>query len=261
MEKAQDRTRVPLARSLGVLLGLGGGALFALVLLVSGRAAAAADLPATSPLQAVTLTTEVAGGALQGMTPPVLTGPISSALSTSAAAIDGVVTSGPAGPLTGGLPAAALPDGANVPVVAPVPVPVPALPVPSTAGSPASIGVVHQGAPATATTPSPPMSAPALGVAVRTGSAALLSGTPPIVFPRPVTEVPAVPAPVPSRRPLLPPPFATFGAAASPVSHPGPLDSIPPAVLVLAALVGVLMGPWRQLRPKLRLEPRFSPPG
>lgn len=260
MEKAQDRTRVPLARSLGVLLGLGGGAVFALVLLASGRAAAA-DLPATSPLQAVTLTTGAAGGAIQGLTPSVLPGPLSNALSTSAAAIDGVVTSGPAGPLTSGLPAAALPDGTEVPVVAPVPVPVPALPVPSTAGSPASIGVVHQGAPATATTPSLPMSAPALGVAGRTGSAALLSGTPPSVFPRPVTEVPSVPAPVPPRRPPLPPPFATFGAAASPVSHPGPLDSIPPAVLVLAALVGVLMGPWRQLRPKLRLEPRFSPPG
>lgn len=262
MAEAQGSARVPLARSLGVVLGLGaGGALVALVLLVSGHPAAAVELPATGPIRTVVIATDGATAAIQGITDGGLPDAPSGAVPTSTAEVGAVVASTTTGPLTSGLPAVDPWGGIDGPIVAGPTLLVPALPVRSATAPSAPVGVVHQGAPATPNMSSPPLSATALGVAARTGSAALFPPTPALSVPGRGTETPSVPAPGPGRRPFLPPPFATLGAAASPGAHASPLDTLPPTVLVLAALVGVLMGPWRDRRLRSRLEPRFSPPG
>ena len=262
MAEVQGRARVPLARSLGVVLGLAaGGTLAALVLLASGHPAAAADLPASAPIAKVAVLPDDATAALQGGPAGAVPGVPTATVPTPTAVVGAVVASTTAGPLPSALPAVN-PSGGTVGPLAEAPaLPVPALPVRSAAAPLAPVGVVHQGAPATPNMSRPPLSATALGVADRTGSAALLAPVPASAVPGRGTEEPSVPAPGVPRRPLLLPPFATLGAAASAGAHAGPLDSLPPTVLVLALLVGAAVGPLRKRRLRSRLTPVFSPPG
>jgi hypothetical protein len=260
MAEAQGRARVPLARSLGMVLGLGaGGALVIVVLLASGRQAAAAELPPAAPVGTVAFATGGAGLAPQGPSDEGLSGAVTVTVPASNA-VDAVVASATAGPLTSGLLAVDPSGGLLGPVLTAPALSIPALPVRSSAAPSAPVGVVRQGAPATPNMSSPSLSAAALGVVVRTGSAALLP-TPARSAPGAVGRTPPVPTPGPPWRPFLPQPFAALNAAASPGTHASPLDTLPPAVLVLAALVGVLVGPWRDRRLRSRLEPMLSPPG
>jgi hypothetical protein len=262
MAEVQGRARVPLARSLGVVLGLAaGGALAALVLLASGHPAAAADLPASAPIAKVAVLPDDATAAPQGVIAAAPPDMPTTTVATPTAVVGAVVASTAAGPLQSGLPAAD-PSGGTVGPVAGAPaLSVPALPVRSTAAPLAPVGVVHQGAPATPKMSRPPLSATALGVADRTGSAALLTPVPASAAQGRGTEQPSVPAPSAPRRPFLLPPLTTVGVAASAGAHAGPLDSLPPTILVLALLVGALVGPWRERRLRSRLTPVFSPPG
>jgi hypothetical protein len=262
MAEVQGRARVTLARSLGVALGLAaGGALAALVLLASGHPAAAADLPASAPIAKVAVLPDDATAATQGVIAAARPEVPTTTVATPTAVVGAVVASTAAGPLQSGLPAA-VPSGGTVgPVVGTPALSVPALPVRSTAAPLAPVGVVRQGAPATPNVSRPPLSATALGVADRTGSAALLAPVSASAAQGRGTEVPSVPAPGAPWRPFLLPLLTTFGAAASAGAHAGPLDTFPPTILVLALLVGALVGPWRERRLRSRLTPVFSPPG
>jgi hypothetical protein len=128
--------------------------------------------------------------------------------------------------------------------------------VPSSTAPSAPVGVVSQGAQTTASMSSRTLSAPALGVVLGTGSAALL----PLGAPtRSAPSDPIGPQPVP--RYPSPNLLTSMGTASGSSGHGSPLDSLPPVIVVLAILAAAGMGLERRRRPTTRFDLRFSPPG
>jgi len=265
MSADQGTLGIRLPRAFLLLIGAALGILFVLVLLsLSERPAGAATLPSLpSSVSGVTSpVTTTLGDAMAGATstignpvPPVPTGAISPALP-----VIGVVVSAPTGVLSGAAGSIQTLGGPNGPIGALPALPVPALPVLSSSPPALLGGIVGQGLRSTPTEPSPPQSAAIVGVVLSTGSAAFLSQR----IPSGAVSAggPTWPVDPQPRHPSTPalPPAGTVSYSGS-GAHNGPLDSLPPTVLVLALLVAGGMGLERRRRPKARFDLRFSPPG
>jgi hypothetical protein len=245
MSEHQGKIGIRLPRAFILLMGAAVGILLGLVLLLTtGRPAGAALLPGL-PSNPITQTTALVATTLLS---PVLPSVSSTVSSGSAGVLDGV---------SGAAQSLGAPNG---PLGLVSGVTLPALPVLSSSPPALLGGIVSQGSRPTPTEPSPPQSAANAGVALRTGSAAsfsqgmstqstLVSGA----------QTPSSPQPRRPKVPVFPP--VPAGATSGSGAHNGPLDSLPPTILVLALLVAAGMGLERRQRPKATFDLRFSPPG
>jgi hypothetical protein len=234
----------------GLVLGL-------VLLFMSGHPADAAVLPSTITQTAAPVTTTLSGA------PADLNGPLgtlvpTASLNATVPAASSAVSSVSTDLLDGVTGAVQLPGGPSNLRVS-VPALNPALPVPS---APVLLGSI--GRPGLGTTPtlsSRTLSAPTVDVVSGTGSAAFSHGT----STRSALVVgPAWPVD-PQRSPRLPSVpellLATAGTNSGSGAHNGPLDSLPPTIVVLALLVVAGMGLEHRRRPTTRFDLRFSPPG
>jgi hypothetical protein len=234
----------------GLLLGL-------LLLIMSGRPADAAVLPSAITQTAAPATTTLSG-APAGLNGPLDTIAPNAPLNPTMPVISSTVSSESTDLLDGATGAVQLLGGPNTLLVS-VPALIPALPVPS---APALLGGI--GRPDLQTTPTlsgRTLSAPAADVVSGTGSATFSHGT---LTGSALVVGPAGPVD-PQRSPRLPSVpellLATAGTASGSGAHNGPLDSLPPTIVVLALLVAAGMGLERRRRPMARFDLRFSPPG
>jgi hypothetical protein len=239
----------------GIVLGL-------LLLIMSGRPADAAVLPSTITQAVAPVTTTLSGGL------PDVAGPLdivptaaNAVLSPSLPALGSTVSSVSTDLLNGATGAVQSLGGPNA-LLGSVPALIPALPVPSPPAPALLGGIGGQGFRTTPTLSSRTLSAPTVDVVSGTGSAAFFSrGTPTRsalvvgagwpVDPQPSPRLPSVPGL----------PLAGVGASSGSGAHSGPLDSLPPTILVLALLVAAGMGLEHRRRPRARFDLRFSPPG
>jgi hypothetical protein len=257
MSEDQPTARLTFSQPLMVVAAVAAGIVVgAIFLLLSARTAGAATLPPlTSPISAATTTLgDVVSSAPSVVSTTVsLPDPLATTAASAGSSVSQLVNGG-----SSVVTSLAGPIGLSGAVAAP---PISVLPV-LTSPAPLVLGdVVNQG-PQTTPTPNRSVSAPTLlGVVSRTGSADLFSPvtptrTGPVGILRPLVPVPS------PRRPSVPelPPVAA-GASSAPGLHSGTLDTLPPAVVVLALLAagGVCLELRR--RPKFRYDLRFSPPG
>jgi hypothetical protein len=265
MSADQGTLGIRLPRVFLLLIGAALGILFVLVLLsLSARPAGAATLPGLpNPVSAVTSpVTTTLGDATAGVASTV--GNTVSAVPTGvvspALPVIGSVVSAPTGLLGGAAGSVQSLGGSNGPIGTLPALTVPALPVLSSSPPALLGGIVGQGPRSMPTEPSPPQSAAIVGVVLRTGSAAFLSQR----IPTGAASAggPTWPVDPQPRHPSTPalPPAGTVSYSGS-GAHNGPLDSLPPTILVLALLVAGGLGLERRRRPKARFDLRFSPPG
>ena len=240
-----------------------GIALGVLLLMMSGRPADAVVLPSTIPQTVAPVMTTL------GDAPANLSGPLATVVPTAANAVGtstlpaaaSTVSSVSTDLLNGATKAVQSLGGPNT-LLGSVPALIPALPVPSPPAPALLGGIGGQGFRTTPTLSSRTLSAPTVDVVSGTGSAAFFSrGTPTRsalvvgagwpVDPQPSPRLPSVPGL----------PLAGVGASSGSGAHSGPLDSLPPTILVLALLVAAGMGLEHRRRPRARFDLRFSPPG
>jgi hypothetical protein len=234
-----------------------------LLLIMSGRPAGAAVLPTPITGTVAPVTTTLGG------TPADLIGPLDAAAPTAVhAAVPNPVVptvssnaSSVSTDLLNGATEAVQSLGGSNTLLGFVPALIPALPVSSSPASALLGEVESQGLRTTPTQSSRTLSAPTLDVVSGTGSAVFSHGT--------STRSALVAAPAwpvgPQRSPRLPSVpellLATAATGSGSGAHNGPLDSLPPTILVLALLVAAGMGLEHRRRPKARFDLRFSPPG
>jgi hypothetical protein len=267
MSEHQGTIGIRIPRAFILLVGAAVGILFGLVLLMmTGRPAGAAVLPGL-PSSPITQTAAPVVTTLSGVTQGLVTtvsdtvpAATNNVLSPVLPSLGSTVSSTSAGLVSGTTGAVQSLGAPNGPAGLVSGAAVPALPVLSSSPPALLGGIVSQGSRPTPTEPSPPQSAANAGVALRTGSAAFFSlgmSTQSALVSGPQT--PSSPQP---RRPTVPvyPPVPA-GATSGSGAHNGPLDSLPPTILVLALLVAAGMGLERRQRPKARFDLRFSPPG
>lgn len=263
MSEDPGTLRIRLPKPLLVVAALAAvGVLGLLLLLASARPAGAAVLPGLSPVtQTLTPAATAVGDDLASLsTPPVATAPLPPP-PPLVPAVTSTASSATSSLLQGGGSAVQSLAGSTVPPGLVPPLTVPALPVPSAPPALPVLGaVVNQGPPTTAIMPSQPLSATALGVVIRTGSADFVLGIP---TPGVLAADPNRPAgPSPSfPTPSSPNPLVTPGASSGLGVHGSPLDSLPPTILVLALIVVAGLELERRRRPKARFDLRFCPPG
>jgi hypothetical protein len=239
-----------------------GIALGVLLLMMSGRPADAVVLPSTIPQTVAPVMTTL------GDAPANLSGPLATVVPTAANAVGtstlpaaaSTVSSVSTDLLNGATKAVQSLGGPNT-LLGSVPALIPALPV-SSSPAPALLGGIEgQGLRTTPTLSSRTLSAPTVDAVSGTGSAAFSHGT--------STHSVLVVGPAwpldPQRSPRLPSVpellLATAGTSSGSGAHNGPLDSLPPTILVLALLVAAGMGLEHRRRPRARFDLRFSPPG
>lgn len=267
MSEHQGTIGIRIPRVLILLIGAAVGILLGLVLLMmAGRPAGAALLPGL-PNNPIARTTAPVVTTLSGVTEgPVTT--VSNAVPVAAnnvlspvlPSVGPTVSSASADLLNGATGAVQSLSAPNGPLGLVSGVTLPALPVLSSSPPAPLGGIVSQGSRPTPTEPSPPQSAANAGVALRTGSAAFFSHG--MSTQSTLASVPTAPSSPQPRHPMVPvfPPVPA-GVSSGSGAHSGPLDSLPPTILVLALLVAAGMGLERRQRPKARFDLRFSPPG
>jgi hypothetical protein len=257
MSEDQPTARLTFPRPLMVVAaGAAGIVVAAIFLLLSAHVAGAAALP--PPPSSASAAPTTLGGAVSSVPDVVATTASSPDPLASAAATAG---SGASQVVHGGSSAVASLAGPTDLSRAVPALPISALPVLTPA--PLVLGdVVNQGPQTTPTPPRRSVSATSLlGVVPGTGSADLFAPmTPTRTGPdghiRPLEPVPS---PWRPSAPEIPPVAAS--ASSAPGVHSGTLDTLPPAILVLAMLAAGGVALEIRRRPKFRYELRFSPPG
>jgi hypothetical protein len=263
MSEEPGTLRIHLPKPLLVVAALAAGVVLGLLLLLAtARPAGAAVLPGFSGVtESVVPATTTVGDGIAGLSqaaiapvsalPPAVIAPTVAAIAPPAASGLLQADSSAVQSLVGGT----VPPGL-VPPLTPSALPVfSAPPV-----SPVHGAVVDQGPQTTPIVPSQPLSATALGVVLRTGSAEFALGIPTRGDPAAEPTRPAVP-PLSPPIPASPNPLVTTGASSGSGVHGSTLDSLPPTILVLALIVGLGLGLERRRRPKVRYDLRFCPPG
>lgn len=253
---------IHLPKPLIVVAALAAGVVLGVLLLVaSARPAGASVLPGLPPVtQTITpVATTVSDdlGSLTQALPAASPAPQPPAIVPAVASITTSVTNGLV--QAGGTSVHSL-AGGTLPTAPVLPLPLPALPVLSAPPVLPVLGaVVNQGPPTTTIVPSQLLSATALGVVIRTGSAEFALGNP-------TSGDSAIGSTKPAGRPSSPTPaspnpLGTLGASSGSGAHGSPLDSLPPTLMVLALIVVGGLELERRRRPKARFDLRFCPPG
>ncbi|MGH8994835.1 MAG: hypothetical protein ACRDYB_02145 [Acidimicrobiales bacterium] len=261
MSEEPGTLRIHLPKPLLVVAALAAGVVLGmLVLLASARPAGAAVLSGPPTVTQAGATTTVGDGPAGMVQAPAGVAPALPPASIPPS-ISSIASSATSGILqAGGSAAHSLAGGTVTPGLVP-PLTPPALPVLSAPPvSPVLGAVVNQGPQTTPIVPSQPLSATALGVVLRTGSAEFALGIPTSGDLAGAPIGPAVP-PLSPPTPSLPNPLATTGASSGSGVHGSTLDSLPPTILVLALIVVVGLELERRRRPKTRFDLRFCPPG